>query len=505
MAEIKQKSIKKNFIMNAILNMSGLIFPLITAPYILRVLGPEGTGPVKFATSIVAYFGMFSQLGIPTYGVRVCAKVRDDKKELSRTVHELLFINLIMSAIVYVLFFVSLLVVPKFQSNKTLLLIISCTILLNAIGMEHLYKALEQYSYITIRSVIFKFIAVLAMFAFVRSEADYVKYGAITIFAASASNVFNFVHSRKIIDYKWLGGYNLRKHYKAVLIFFAMSCATTIYLNLDEAMLGFMISEKEVGYYDAAVRIKSILVSIVTSLGTVLLPRASYYVEKGEMEEFKRIMEKALSFVWLVSTPLFIYFIIFSREGILCLSGMKYIPSISAMQIIMPTLLFIGLTNIMGIQVLVPLGKEKIVLYSEIAGAVIDLIINILLIPGMKSAGAAIGTVAAEFVVFLVQYYFLGKMSEGKAAIDIKGAFGRIHYWKIILGVAAGSAASFWVKFIKLSSLKDMVMIRNFILLAISAVLFFGVYLIIMLVTKETLVKEIIDSILGKLLKKNKN
>ena len=496
---MKEKSIKKNFIMNAILTMSGFIFPIITFPYIAHVLGPEGTGPVKFATSVVAYFAMFAQLGIPTYGIRVCAKVRDDKKELSKTVHELLLINVIMSVIIYVLFFASLFLIPRLQKDKLLMIIISSTIFFNAIGIEYLYKALEQYTYITIRSIIFKFIAIISMFLLVKSVDDYVIYGAITIFAASASNVLNFFHSKKLIEYKWYGGYNFRRHYKAIMVFFAMSCATTVYLNLDGIMLGFMLTDTDVGYYDAAVKIKTILVSIVTSLGTVLLPRASYYIENKQMDEFRRITEKALNFVVIFATPLMMYFMLFAKEGILFLSGVKFIPSILAMQIIMPTLLFIGLTNIMGIQILVPLGKEKIVLYSEIAGAIVDLILNIIFIPSMKSAGAALGTVAAEFVVFVVQYLFLRKMTEN---VDIKNAFGQISFWKVGLATLSALAASFWVKLLDLSGIFKKIEVQNFILIAISGTVFFVVYLAVMLVTKDALTTEVVGSILKKVKKR---
>ncbi len=496
MEEVKQKSIKKNFIMNAILTMSGFIFPMISFPYIAPILGPEGTGPIRFATSAVAYFAMFAQLGIPTYGIRVCAKVRDNKKELSKTVHELMLINLIMSIIVYVVFFVSLLVIPKFQKNKELLVIISLTIIFNAIGIEYVYKALEQYSYITIRSIVFKFIALILMFLLVKTESDYVKYGAITIFAASASNVLNFAHSNKIIEYKWYGNYEFKKHYKAIFVFFAMSCATTVYLNLDGLMLGFMVTDADVGYYDAAVKIKTILVSVVTSLGTVLLPRASYYVENGKMDEFKRITEKALNFVLIFATPLMIYFILFSNEGIIFLSGDKFIPATSAMQIIMPTLIFIGLTNIMGIQILVPLGKEKIVLYSEIAGAVIDLIINAMLIPTMKSAGAALGTTVAEFIVFVVQFIFLKNMTDN---VDIKSAFKEISYWKIGLGIIVATIISYWVKLFDFSVISENIRFQKFIILVISASLFFGIYLVIMIVTKDKLTKEMVGSVVGKI------
>ena len=177
--------------------------------------------------------------------------------------------------------------------------------------MEWLYKALEQYTYITVRSVIFKFIALIFMFFLVHKQTDYVIYGGITIFAASASNILNLINAHKFINLKPVGNYNFRRHLKPVLIFFAMSCATTIYTNLDTVMLGFMTTDTDVGYYNAAVKIKVILVSVVTSLGTVLLPRASYYIQRGELKEFHRITRKALNFVFLMATPLFVYFMRF--------------------------------------------------------------------------------------------------------------------------------------------------------------------------------------------------
>lgn len=391
--------------MNTILTLSSFVFPLITFPYVSRILLPEGTGSVSFATSVVSYFLMFSQLGIPTYGIRACAKVRDDRRALSRVVHELMVINLVMSLISYVLLGVCVLAIPKLHAEKTLIVIISFTIVLNVIGMEWLYKALEQYTYITIRSVIFKAIAVVAMLLLIRQQSDYVVYGAITIFAASASNVCNFVHAHNYIDFLPREKYNYRQHIKPVLVFFAMSCATVIYTNLDTVMLGLMKNNVDVGYYNAAVKIKSVLVGVVTSLGTVMLPRLSYYVERGEMEEFHRLTKKAMNFVILLATPMMIYFILFAREGIFFLSGSAYGGAVVPMQIIMPSLLLIGMTNVMGIQIMIPLGLEKQVLYSEIAGAVVDLFVNALLIPQYAAAGAAVGTLIAEFVVWIVQLY----------------------------------------------------------------------------------------------------
>lgn len=476
--ENKQKSLKLNFVMNAALTMSSIIFPIVTFPYVSRILMPSGTGRVTFATSLISYFSIFAQLGIPTYGIRACAQVRDDRAKLSKTVHELLIINLIMSFFAYIFFGVALVTVPRLFEDRILYIIISSTILLNVIGMEWLYKGLEKYSYITIRSVIFKFIALIAMFVFVHKKDDYIIYGAISIFAASASNILNIIHARKYIDFSFIGHYDLRKHLKAVLVFFAMSCATTIYTNLDTVMLGFMKSDIDVGYYNAAVKIKVILVQVVASLGGVLLPRCSYYVEKGMWAEFKRICSKALNFVVVIALPLSVYFIIYAQDAIVFLSGAEYLGAIFPMKIIMPTLLFIGITNILGLQILVPLGKERIVLYSEIAGAITDLLLNMILIPKFGASGAAMGTLVAEFVVLSVQYVALRKQ-----LFDI---FIKIQYWKIIAATIVSAVASMFVFYLKLGCFFNIV---------ISAIVFGIIYLLVLLLLKEKMSKEIIVSL----------
>lgn len=478
--ELKKQSIKLNFVMNIILTVSQVIFPLITFRYVAEILHPAGTGIVGFASSVVAYFALFAQLGIPTYGVRATAQVRDNKEELSRVVQELVIINLLMSALVYVVFAISLVVVPKFAENKALLIVTSATIIFNAIGMEWLYKGLEQYSYITMRSIAFKFIAVILMFLMIKTENDTVMYAAITIFAGSASSVLNLLHARKYITMRPVGKYKFGRHMKPIIIFFAMSCATTIYTNLDTVMLGFMKTDTDVGYYNAAVKIKTVLLGVVTALGTVLLPRASYYVEQKLMDEFYRVARKAIHFVFLISLPMAVYFMFFAKEGIFFLSGNAYGGSIIPMQIIMPTLVLIGLTNIMGIQMLVPLGGEKVVLYSEIVGAFVDLILNAILIPQMASAGAAIGTLVAEVAVFLVQYVALRS--------SVRDMFLDMRYGALILATALGSVCAVPVKMLHLGS---------FFTLCISAILFFGVYGLVMILMKEELVLEVLNQVLA--------
>lgn len=478
---MKQKSLKLNFIMNAILTMSSFIFPLITFPYVSRILQPAGNGKVNFMLSVVTYFNMFAQLGIPTYGIRACAAVRDDHEKLTRTVHELLFINVMTTILTYIVFAFAVILVPRLQQDKALAIIMSFTIGLTTIGVEWLYKALEQYTYITVRSIIFKAISVVAMFMLVHAKSDYVIYGAITTFASSASFILNMVNVHKYIGIRPIGNYRIKRHLKPVFIFFAMSIASTIYTNLDSVMLGFMKTDADVGYYTAAVKIKTILVSLVTSLGTVLLPRAAYYIEKGEKDEFTKLSRKAMNFVILSAVPMTIYFMMFAKNGIFFLSGTAYSGSIIPMQIIMPTLLFIGISNLTGMQILVPLDQENIVLISTIIGAVVDLIINTLLIPKIASSGAAIGTLVAELCVTAYQLVIVRKY--------IPNLFQDVSLGKILLANGLAILASF-----KITSLN----MGNFFILVISALIYFGVYFVVLLFFKEKLTIDILNQIIGK-------
>lgn len=484
----KTASIKTNFIFNCLLTISNIIFPIITFPYVSRILGPEGTGKVEFVTSIVYYFNMFAQLGIPTYGIRQCANQRDNKDNLSLVVKELLLLNFIMSLLSYFGLFISILIVPRFAEEKDLLFIISSNILLSCIGIEWLYKGLELYSYITIRSVVFKLIALIAMFSFIHSKSDYKIYGAITILASSASYILNFIKSREIIDYKNRNNLDLKRHMKPVLVFFAMSIATTVYTHLDTVMLGMIKTDLDVGLYNAAIKIRKLLLGFVTSLGTVLLPRASYYVKNHLMDSFYKVTIKSFEFVIILALSVSIYFMLFTREGILFLSGSEFEGSIIPMKVIMPTVFLVGLTNISGIQMLVPLGEEKIVLYSEIAGAFADLIINIILIPQLSTIGAAIGTLIAEITVLTVQFTYLRNI--------ILKLFKQIKWTVIIKSLFVSAVASLIFKAYSVSSV--------FLTLVFSSILFFGLYLLLLNVYKEPLVIEIEKELIAKINKKFK-
>ena len=460
--------------MNVILTVSSFIFPLITFPYVSRILLPEGTGKVSFAASVVNYFLLLAQLGIPTYGIRACAKVRDNKEALNKTVQEIFVISIIMCIVSYVLFLAALFCVPRLWREKELMIVTSASILFTTIGVEWFFKAIELYSYITWRSITFKCISLGAMFLLVHEQQDYIIYGAVSIFASSASNILNFVYIQKFINLKKRCKLELRIHMKPILIFFAMSCATTVYLNMDTTMLGFIKTDTDVGYYNAAVKIKNMLVGIVTSLGAVLLPRVTVYLEKKEQKRFEDLSVKAIQFVLFSSIPMLVYFTLFAEPSMLLLSGKEYERAILPMQIMLPTLLFIGLTNIMGIQILVPMGKESKVLASVIAGAVVDLVLNMILIPKYSVSGAAIGTVTAEVIVFIYQYFSDREL--------FQRLFSKINPWKIITATIASVCSSIWI--LKLNADLPVVLIM-------SCICFGGTYIMSLVILRERFILEL--------------
>ena len=478
---MKIHSVKYNFIMNFIMTASSILFPLITFPYVSRVLLPVGNGKITFVSSVTAYFTLFASLGIPTYGIRVCARLRDNKEKLSKTVQEILIINSATMLIACGVFLLSILTVPEFYEEKELFLIHIAGMVMNMLAMTWLYNALEQYDYITVCNLAVKAVSLALMFLMVKKPEDYILYGGITMFASSASYLFNFVYARRFITFRKSRPYEFRKHLKPILVFFAMSAAINVYTNLDVVMLRFMKGNEEVGYYNTAIKVKTILSTMITSLGTVLLPRLSYYIKKDQKEAFYQTIAKAVNFVMVLGVPLMCYFIMFAKESVLLLAGREYMASVIPMMILMPTVLLIGLSNITGIQVLTPQDEEKKVLCSILWGAGADFLLNLILIPKYASSGAAFATVMAEFVVLAVQCAYLQSMV---GSVIKKVSVGKIAA-ATLLAVLAG-----WC-------IKRCFNAHVFVTLAASACLFFGVYGAALLGMKEKFVWETLRSMLN--------
>ncbi len=466
-------SIKYNFIMNVILKVSNIIFPLVTFPYVSRNLGVGGIGKVTFASSVVAYFVLVSSLGIPTYGTRICAQCRTDRRKLSKVTQELFFISSLSACIAYMAFLAVLFLTPRLCGDMGLMLVSSLSIALTGVGMEWFYQAIEQYDYIVCRNLLFKLLSVVLIFLLVKKPEDFLVYALITIIGTVGSNILNMIRVRKYISLSFLGEYDLKKHLVPILSFFLLTIAATVYNYLDTTMLGFMKDDEAVGYYTVAIKIKTILVSVITSLGTVLLPRISYYMEKEMRDEARRTIKNSLEFVVLLALPLVIFFSVEAENTILLLSGRDYLPAVRPMVIIMPTVLLIGLSNVTGIQILVPVNKEKYTVLSTIVGAVINLIINYTLIPVYGAGGAALGTVVAEFIVLCVQLPFVRQ--EVREAVRWKD------YFKVVLCSAAAVSVLLALR----KKWEGMPIMPQFIL---SAAVFWGIYGIAVLAVREELV-----------------
>lgn len=485
---VKYKSVKFNFIMNFILTLSNFIFPLITFPYVSRILQASGLGKVGFATSIIVYFSMIAMMGIPTYGIKACAKIRDDSYKLTKTVYELLILNTIFLAFALTLLLLSVIFIDKLYIDKELYIILAFSMLFSVLGIEWLYKALEQYSYITIRSIFFKIASLILLFIFVKESNDILPYAMLTVLASVGAGILNFYNLRKIITlykitFKQL---EITKHIKPSFTFFLLTISITIYVNLDSVMLGFMTSDDNVGYYSAAVKIKQILVSLVTSLGAVMLPRLAFYYEQKRFDEFKALVKDALDFILIVSLPLTIYFTLYAKDAILLLSGESFLASVEPMQIIMPTVFFIALSNLMGWQILVPMDREKQIVFSTIIGAVIGGIINFFAIPHLGVNGAAIANLCAECAVVIVQVVLLRKF--------IFPILAKINIWRMLMALLIST----WIVLIVSFNLSE------FINLLLSSILFFGCYLVSLLILKEPVVYQIFSSVLNKIkLKRN--
>lgn len=465
----KIKSVKFNFLMNLILTGSAILFPLLTFPYVSRILGPEGIGKVAFGTSFISYFVMLSCFGVGSYGVRAIAQVREDIEKLSKTTQEILFINLIMMSFSYLLFFGGIFISDTLEKEKILFSVISFQILFTILAIEWFYAGIEQFQYVTIRTLLFRLMALVSTFVFINTKDDYIVFALIGMIATVGASILNLINIRKYISFKYYSNYELKKHLKPMFLLFLTGFAIAIYTNINTTMLGFLRTDMDVGYYNTAVRIKAISLSVVTSLGVVLLPRLSYYIQHNMQAEFHTVLKKSVNFVMLVALPAVIFCVLFAKEMILVLAGHAYMEAILPLQIIIFTVLLAGLTNVLGNQILLSLKKEGKLLISVVLAAIVSVVLNIMLIPKFGATGAAISTTIAELLVLIIQCVFLKNY--------LKVLFGNIQYIKIITALIISACFTKW--------LLSEVNYSEFLVLALSALVFFILYLALLLLTKE--------------------
>ena len=270
----KVNSIKYNFTLNLVNTVVGLLFPIVTFPYVSRIIMADGIGKIQFLQSIINCIVLFSALGIPLYAVREIAKVRDNIEQRSKLAIEILLLHTFLSILGYIAVYIIALTVENVKSDASLFLLLSVNIFLSAIGVAWFYQAMEDFKYITIRSLVVKLLSLIALFTLVHSKDDLFIYAGITVMAEVGSNVLNFFRLRQFVTIQAITckELNIWRHLRPALKIFLLNIIVCIYVNMDSIMLGLLSSQVAVGYYTAATRLTKALLGIISSFGASLLP-----------------------------------------------------------------------------------------------------------------------------------------------------------------------------------------------------------------------------------------
>ena len=395
------QSIKSNYIFNLINTFSSLLFQLISFPYVSRVLLPDGVGHIDFYQSIIQYVILLSSLGIPMYAIREIARVRSDEILRNKTALEILLLHLVLTVFGYFAVFVMSVSVAEIMQDLTLFLILSLSIVFSTIGCEWFYKGIEDFKYITIRGVAIRLMSIVLLFAFVREKDDLYYYACLLVLGTVGNNLLNFIRLRKyvriskdiFIDFRPI------RHFHPILRIFALNLIISIYVQLNTVMLGFMSDDKAVGLFSSASRLTHFLLTFGNALGTAMLPRMSNLISENKMEQFSILANKSMSYMVAISLPLTIGLAIIAPVLIVVFCGQSFQPASTTLQILSPIVVMISMSNVLGIQILYPLGKEKLVILCTGLGALVNLFFNIVLIPIFDYNGAAVATTIAEIAV----------------------------------------------------------------------------------------------------------
>ena len=392
--------------MNTILTASNMLIGLVTLPYVTRVLSVEGYGNVTFAQSLSNWLSAICLIGVPTYGIRECARVRDDPRALAKTVKELLTIITIFTTATLSVFAICIVTVPRLHALSSLMWIFLVSTLLLSYGVEWYFQATEQYEYITIRSVVFKIISLIAMLVFVRHEDDWLIYGAILALVACANNLFNISKLLRTLSFKNLGRSNLRKHLKPLAAFASLSVATSIYSSFDSVLLGMLSPDNtQVAFYQLAAKLRNICGQVVNAIVSVLIPRLSYYA-KNDPDKYKLLLQRGFGIILSLSLGMANYLLAFAYPIIVLISSEKYAAATLSVQLIGFVNLFSCLSTFIGLCVLTPLDFERKLAMANLAGVPISLVANLLLDGTWGATGTAVAVLIAEACIFVIQVRF---------------------------------------------------------------------------------------------------
>lgn len=480
---MSEKSIIINSILNVIKSISSIIFPLITFPYISRVLQPENVGRVDFGSSFVSYFSLIASLGITTYAIRECSAVRGDKKKLSEKASQIFSINVCTTIVAYVLLGLSLTFFRKLDSYRTLIIIQSTAILFTTWGADWLNSAMEDFKFVTIRSIGFQFISLILMFILVHKPEDYLKYAVITVLSSCGANITNILYRRKYCTVRFTKDMRWQVHFKSILLLFVMILAQTVFNNTDITMLGLMKGDFEVGIYTTAHKLKNIIVQVVSSLCWVVLPRMSYYFSEGDWDKINTMLKKVLSVMVTIGFPCIAGCIVLSGEIIEIVAGQQYsAASIPLIILMLSFIVDIFGGGFLGNMVCLPAKQEKEFMEACCFAAVVNVILNYMLIP---YGGASAAAFASGISLIVICIWLLVK----------KDSRVRLNYiWEVCKGPLVGSLLVVLFCLVMKHFISDLLFLT---LVCVTGSVF--VYGVIQLTMKNDLVTEALNSIIRKI------
>ncbi len=412
---MKQKSLKLNALFSAIRRVCYIVFPLITFPYVSRVMGADAIGKFNFSNSIISYFILLSSLGVANYALRDGSKIRDDKVKFQKFISEVFTINMIATVISYVILML-LLFIPKINSYSAIILILSIQILFNTLGVEWIYNIYEDHIYLTIRSISIQILSLILLLLFVHSPNDLLWYASISALAGTGSNVLNLLFLKKHCSLKLTKELNLDKHLKPIMILFASQIAITIYASSDITILGFLCSDYTVGIYAISVKIYTIIKSVLAAVIVVSIPRLSYYVGNKKQDIFVKSSNNIYKTILTLTIPTIVGLMMLSKEAVLIVGGEQYIESYNSLVLLSIAILFSTVSYFWCQCVLVPHHEEKGVLFITIVSAIVNVVLNLIFIPFFGEVAAAVTTIISEALVCV---YSIAKGRKYLKTVDI--------------------------------------------------------------------------------------
>ena len=457
---MEKKSLAKNSIFNMAYKGFTALFPLVTTTYISRALLPEGVGAVAYANTIASYFVLLACLGLPNYGVKVIAQNNGTKRERSRTFYELFFINLVATAICTAAYYLFVNTLPHFADRRALFNIMGLLLVLNVFNIDWFYQGVEEYGYIAVRSFAVKVLSFAAMLLFVHDTGDRLIYALILCIATAGNNLLNAVNMRKYVSLPERG-LALGRHMRPVLILLASTIATEIYTMLDTVMLEYFHGEAYVGYYSNAVKIVRMTYTVVIAFVAVYYPRVSMHYKQGEQEECNRLIGQGTQILLVMALPCAVGLALCAEYIVPLLFKEEFLPAVGTLRILSVLVLVFSIAYFLGHMILTAAGKERMILWATIAGAVVNVIANFLLIPTWKQDGAAIASVLSEVAVTGILLW----CSKGDYRLKIPG-----HYmWTLALSLALMAGAVVGMK--ALLGTRPVMVLP---MMAVAAVVYFG-------------------------------